>query len=91
MYKRMLEYAEENKDKNKSVSDVTWQLGEGGDQKTKQAAIVMSNIQNFPELYNEFDKVIGSGGSSSKGRHIPLNDEGGTENTNEKYSWIHGF
>lgn len=91
MYKRMLEYAEENKDKNKSVSDVTWQLGEGGDQKTKQAAIVMSNIQNFPELYDEFDRVIGSGGSSSKGKHIPLNDEGGTENTNEKYSWIHGF
>ena len=25
----------------------------------------MSNIQNFPELYDEFDKVIGSGGSSS--------------------------
>ena len=65
MYKRMLEYAEENKDKNKSVSDVTWQLGEGGDQKTKQAAIVMSNIQNFPELYDEFDQIIGSGGSST--------------------------
>ena len=42
-------------------------------------------------LYDEFDRVIGSGGSSSKGKHIPLNDEGGTENTNEKYSWIHGF
>jgi hypothetical protein len=64
MYKRMLEYAEDHPKENKSISDISWQFGEGGDQKTKQAAIVMSNIQNFPELYDEFDKVIGLGGSS---------------------------
>lgn len=64
MYKRMLKYAEDHPEDNKSISDISWQFGEGGDQKTKQAAIVMSNIQNFPELYDEFDKVIGSGGSS---------------------------
>lgn len=61
MYKRMLEYVEEHPKENKSISDISWQFGEGGDQKTKQAAIVMSNIQNFPELYDEFDKVIKSG------------------------------
>ena len=49
----------------KRISDISWQFGEGGDQKTKQAAIVMSNIQNFPELYDEFDQIIGSGGSST--------------------------
>lgn len=65
MYKRMLEYAEDHPKENKSISDISWQFGEGGDQKTKQAAIVMSNIQNFPELYDEFDQIIGSGGSST--------------------------
>lgn len=63
MYKRMLEYAEEHPKENKSISDVSWQFGEGGDQKTKQAAIVMSNIQNFPELYDEFDRLISSSGN----------------------------
>ncbi|WP_165157764.1 hypothetical protein [Parabacteroides sp. ZJ-118] len=57
MYKRMLEYAEKHPNEVE-ISDIGWALGEGGDQKTKQAAIVMSNIQNFPELYDDFDKVI---------------------------------
>ena len=65
MYKRMFEYAEDHPKENKSISDISWQFGEGGDQKTKQAAIVMSNIQNFQELYDEFDQIIGSGGSST--------------------------
>ena len=80
MYKRMLEYAEDHPKENKSISDISWQFGEGGDQKTKQAAIVMSNIQNFPELYDEFDQIIGSGGSCTNKKSIGWDNNSSSKN-----------
>lgn len=58
MYRKIMDYADEHPEENRKVYDVSWQLGEGGDQKTKQAAIVASNIQNFPELYDDFDRIL---------------------------------
>ena len=85
-YRRMLDYANKNPDGKKEVYDVGWQVGEGGDQKSKQAAIVLSNIQNFPELYDEFDKVLKTGEFEKK---IGWNDnDNNTGNNNgKKIGW----
>lgn len=58
MYRKMLDYVNDHPDENRRIYDISWQFGEGGDQKTKQAAIVASNIQNFPELYDDFDRIL---------------------------------
>lgn len=69
MYKMMLDEA--NKPgKNISIQDLNWQYGEGGDQASKQLSIVAANLKNFPELYDEFDKLLDE---SKKSKTDPTN------------------
>ncbi len=77
MYKRMLEEANQP-GKNISIQDLNWQFGEGGDQASKQLSIVAANIKNFPELYDEFDKLLGESKKSEEAdsKHVQWKDKG---------------
>lgn len=62
MYNRMRQISEKRGDK--SIPDLQLQFGEGGDQASKAMTTIQNRLQDFPELTEEFDKIVNSGKSA---------------------------
>ena len=62
LYNRLRQLAEEKNDK--SIPDLQLQFGEGGDQASKAMTTIQNRLQDFPDLTEEFDKIVNSGKSA---------------------------
>lgn len=65
LYNKMKKLSAENPGKyGDTLDDINMQYGEGGDQATKAITIIQRRLQDFPELTDEFYKIIGKGKSN---------------------------
>lgn len=65
LYNKMKKLSAENPGKyGDALDDINMQYGEGGDQATKAITIIQRRLQDFPELTDEFYKIIGKGKSN---------------------------
>ena len=60
LYKRMQQLSENDKGKHGSkLESINLQFGEGGDVASKALTIIQRRLQDFPELTDEFLKIVG--------------------------------
>ena len=78
LYKRMKTLSEANPGKyGDKLEDINIRFGEGGDYASKAMTIIQRRLQDFPELTDEFLKIIG------KTRKDLINDPQGANDTGE--------
>lgn len=84
-YARMLESVANSPEEERKPYELSWQLGEGGDQTSKVMSIVLNNIHKFPGIYEELDQVLGN--TSTKSLQWPSQQGEEKSNNEKKIGW----